>query len=350
MKEKIVIWWGRFDGNYSRNRILRQQFVKLGYKIIDFKPRISCLGFYEALLTLKIKPDFIWVPCFRHRDVKSAGKWSNKINVPLIFDPLISVWDKKIREKKKYSDKSFLSNFIKSKEKYTLSHANLVVADTELHAEFFAKHLGVNKAKLSVINVGAEEDIFSPAKKKQTQKIEILFYGSFLELHGVDVLIKAARMLDHDCCNWLFIGDGPKLAATKQMALGLTNVQFKKPVPYKSLPKFINQADVLLGIFSNSEKARNVIPNKVFQSLACGRPIITRFSEAYPKNITGEKDGIFFVKPNDPEAIVNIIKKLVNAKSLLISASQAARKTYKKNFSEVILNKQLKQTIQKLSA
>ena len=99
MKEKIVIWWGRFDENYSRNRILRQQFVKLGYKIIDFKPRISCLGFYEALLTLKIKPDFIWVPCFRHRDVKSAGKWSNKINVPLIFDPLISVWDKKIREK-----------------------------------------------------------------------------------------------------------------------------------------------------------------------------------------------------------------------------------------------------------
>ena len=51
-----------------------------------------------------------------------------------------------------------------------------------------------------------------------------------------------------------------------------------------------------------------------------------------------------------PEAIVNIIKKLVDAKSLLISASQAARKTYKKNFSEMILKKQLKQTIQKLSA
>ena len=60
MKEKNVIWCGRFDENYSRNRILRQQFVKLGYKIIDFKPSVSCLGFYEALLTLKIKPDFIW--------------------------------------------------------------------------------------------------------------------------------------------------------------------------------------------------------------------------------------------------------------------------------------------------
>ena len=349
MKKKIVMWWGRFDESYSRNRILRHQFLKLGYKIIDFKPIVSCLGFYEAFIILKIKPDFIWVPCFRHRDVKSASKWANKLNVPVIFDPLISVWDKKIREKKKYSEKSFLSKFIKSKEKCRFSHANLVVADTELHAEFFSKHLGINKSKLSVINVGAEENIFSPSKKKQTQKLELLFYGSFLDLHGVDVLIKAARMISDHYCNWVFIGDGPTLADTKKMARGLTNIKFKSSVPYKNLPKFINKADVVLGIFSDSEKARNVIPNKVYQSLASGKPIITRFSEAYPKNISDKKDGIFFVNPNSPREISEIIEKIFKTKGLLISASQAAEKTYKRNFSEKIIRAQLYATIKKIN-
>ena len=45
---KKVLWWGRFDADYSRNRILRKLFLSLDWEIIDFKPRIGALGDVEA--------------------------------------------------------------------------------------------------------------------------------------------------------------------------------------------------------------------------------------------------------------------------------------------------------------
>ncbi len=35
---KTVLWWGRFDPDYSRNRILRQAYTALGWRIVDFHP------------------------------------------------------------------------------------------------------------------------------------------------------------------------------------------------------------------------------------------------------------------------------------------------------------------------
>ena len=57
---------------------------------------MSSIGFLEAILKRIEKPDLIWVPCFRHRDIPSAKKWSEKLNIKLLFDPLISSWDKEV--------------------------------------------------------------------------------------------------------------------------------------------------------------------------------------------------------------------------------------------------------------
>ena len=59
---KKVLWWGRFDEDYSRNRILKSAFNAIGYDVIPFIPLISGLGFIEALFRLKIIPDLIFVP------------------------------------------------------------------------------------------------------------------------------------------------------------------------------------------------------------------------------------------------------------------------------------------------
>ena len=90
MIKKTILWWGRFDPNYSRNRIIRQHLKKLNFILIDFKPLISKFGYEEAILKNLTKTDLVWVPCFRHRDILSAKKWCEKKGIKLIIDTLIS--------------------------------------------------------------------------------------------------------------------------------------------------------------------------------------------------------------------------------------------------------------------
>ena len=192
--KKTILWWGRSDPNYSRNRIIRKQLKNLNYEILDFYPLVSRFGYIEALIKKIKRTDFVWVPCFRQRDILSASKWCLNKNIKLIIDPLISSWDKQTYEKKKILNQK-QSDTLKKKESFLFNKADFVLADTNLHANLFQKKLGVDKNKIFTVYVGAEDSLFNnlPSKNNTKKKFEILFYGSFIPLHGSEIIIKAAK-------------------------------------------------------------------------------------------------------------------------------------------------------------
>ena len=91
------------------------------------------------------------------------------------------------------------------------------------------------------------------------------------------------------------LGAGPDLHKCKVLAKDCPNILFEEKIEYTKLALRIKEADLLLGIFGNSNKAGNVIPNKVFQSLATGKTVITRKSNAYPKELLNLNNGIIFL-------------------------------------------------------
>jgi glycosyltransferase involved in cell wall biosynthesis len=345
-----MLWWGRFDPDYSRNRILRHLLGQNGISIVDFKPRSSFFGSLEALLRRPKPVDAIWVPCFRHRDLASARRFANRTGASLIFDPLISSWDKIVFERAKYPANHSKARQLLTWEQSLFKQADYVVADTNLHARFYIDQLCARPDRTYVIPVGAEESLFfpQPDHAPATQP-EILFFGSFINLQGPQFIIDAARMVSD--AHWTLLGDGPLRDHCRRLADGLDHVHFEDWLPYEQLARRIGAADIILGIFGDSPKAGRVIPNKVYQALACGRPVITRHSEAYPAPLREQpSSGMIFVDPADPTSLAAAAKNLLAQSNYLQILGRRASQTYASWFSESKVNKALVQLLLDLSS
>ena len=142
------------------------------------------------------------------------------------------------------------------------------------------------------------------------------------------------------------LGAGPDLNKCKVLAKDYSNIFFEERIEYTKLALRIKEADLLLGIFGNSNKAENVIPNKVFQSLASGKTIITRKSNAYPKELLNLNKGIIFIEPNNPKALYNAVLKITEDKRFLRRSNAQAKIIYDTYFSEKIIREQLKKILE----
>lgn len=349
-----VLWWGRFDPGYSRNRILRKQFIDLGWQLRDFHPKYAPLGDWEAWLNRMPKPDLVWVPCFRQRDLAAAARWAKRQGVPVAFDPLISAYDKQVGERGKLTAGSAQANTLLSWERELFMRPDLVLADTPAHAAYFAETLGVKKDRLAVVYVGAEETLFKPEPQQAGEKevpLEALFYGSFIQLQGPEVVIEAARLYQGPPVKWTLLGQGPLRKLCEERAAGLENVSFENWLPYEKLPGRIHRANVLLGVFGATPKAGRVIPNKVYQALACGRAVITRPADAYPDSLRNqENSGLIWSPGGDAHSLANHLAVLAADRDKLRRLGEAAAATSQKYFSEAVVRSQLNDALENLTA
>ena len=343
-----ILWWGRGDNGYSRNGVIRACLRQTGHEIVDFRPRTHWFADWEALLKRVATPDLVWVPCFRQRDVLAAARWARRKGVPLVFDPLISAWDKRVLEFGKVSAASSAAHRLLEQERRQFAAADVVIADTAEHARFFREQLLVPEGKLRVVYVGADERLFTPAPLRGLDgPLEVLFYGSMLPLQGPRTIVEAARLTQGEPIRWTLLGKGPQLAECREAASGLPNVVFEEPVAYDRLCERIHRADVLLGVFGTTEKAARVMPNKVFQALASGRTVVTRESAAYPGRARAS-EALAFVPPGDPPALADAVRRLAADREGLRIRSSAARALFDAEFSSQVIRRQVESALTRL--
>jgi len=345
-----LLMWGRFDAGYSRNRMVENYFSESGWDINIFRPLSSRTGSFEALFYGLKRPDIIWVPCFRHDDILSASRQAVKWGVPLIIDPLISSYEKEVFEKKKQAPDSCGGRRMLKREARLFSKADLIVADTPAHADFFSETFDIDPSKLAVLYVGAEDDMFKPTPAPDPKPpFELLFYGSFIHLQGVDVIVSAAQKslaagLD---AKWTLLGDGNLKPDAKKMAKGASHIRFEPWMDYSLLPERMARAHILLGIFGTTPKAGFVIPNKVFQSMAAARPVITMRSSAYRDTLEGS-DVIGWTTAGDPDSLTDMACQWLKEPSLLRERGEKTRALFDDFFSREKMERALLDIIHKV--
>ena len=127
---------------------------------------------------------------------------------------------------------------------------------------------------MKVLYVGCDEHLFYP-RESQIDENLVLYYSSYLPLHGMDVIVKSAKLLEK-CTDlhFLIIGEGQEYEKVKKLVdeMDITNVELIPSIPLDQLPELIAKASICLaGHFGASEKASRVIPGKTFQLLAMAK-------------------------------------------------------------------------------
>lgn len=350
---QILIWgrYGNYGPDYPRNRVIESILRAQGHGTSRFVPRLSWLADWEYSLRGGSVPDLIWVPCFRQRDLAAAAGYARRHKIPLVFDPLISAYDKRVNERQKFAASSTKAKRLLAWESGIFQQADWLIADTIGHADYFVETFGVSRERVVVVPVGAEEALFTPQPwpaKAQDAPLELTFFGTFIGLQGVDVLAQAILQYEGPPVRWRLIGEGPMRAECESLLASLrvedqgSGASFEPWGPLHELPARLASSDAILGIFGSSAKARRVIPNKVYQGLAIGRPVITASTPAYADHMRSSDDsGLFWAIPGDPASIQAAVHRLHAQRDALQRFGRAAQNTYQAHFSNLVIMRAL---------
>ena len=132
----------------------------------------------------------------------------------------------------------------------------------------------------------------------------VLQYGKWSPLHGVETVLDAAAALDGEPFRFVLVGEGQTSAALRDAVARrrLANVELTGQLPVDALRRPVLEADVCLGVFGASDKAARVIPNKAYDALAAGRPLVTRDSPAARELLADGETRCWSRRPTAPRS------------------------------------------------
>ena len=234
--------------------------------------------------------DVLYVGYMGHLDLLCAAVLNRSRRSTLVFDPCISLYNTLVEDRQLVKAGSLLAKLIRRLDVVPCRLADVVLTDTKSHGDYFERALGVPGHKLHRVFVGAgqawQRARWSPPADGP---FSVLFYAKFSPLHGITAILDAAERLKHDRVHFTIVGGG-QLEDQVRRAVAAAESSPIEWIPWleqDALIERVRRCHASLGIFGHTAKAAMVIPNKVFQALAMGAPVVTRDSPAIRELLEG---------------------------------------------------------------
>jgi glycosyltransferase involved in cell wall biosynthesis len=261
-----------------------------------------------------------------HLDLPAARRAAR--GRPVVFNPLVSLADTLVADRGRFRPGSVAAHALERIDRYAFRSADLVVADTETHARFLSQLAG--RDDIAVCFVGAEERLFQSGWQPR-QPFTAFFVGKLIPLQGVETIVAAARAAPE--LPFRIVGSGQLGSLLADLP---TNVEHLAWVEYERLPDEIRSAGCALGIFGTTAKAQRVIPNKAFQALACGAPLVTADTPA-ARELLADGESAVLIPPGNPTALAEAVRRLAADEELARRIGAGGRAAYERAASEAVL-------------
>jgi glycosyltransferase involved in cell wall biosynthesis len=299
---RAIAYFGTYDLTYPRNAVLMSGLRELGAVVYEFHaplPELSAAemtasrGAARVALAVAIAHarllaqhprslavDAVLVGYPGHFLVPFGGLMAAFRHARLVFDPLVSLWDTFARDRGLVDGVGWKGSALRGVDRVAFALPSLVLADTRAHAAYYSAVFGLPTSRLAVVPVGAlpaPQATGGARALGPDEKLTVFQYGKWSPLHGADTVLSAAELLRAEPIRFVFAGEGQLSGALRGRIAErrLDNVEWLGMLTPQALRAQTLAADVCLGVFGRSEKSGRVIPNKVYDALACGRPVVT---------------------------------------------------------------------------
>jgi glycosyltransferase involved in cell wall biosynthesis len=205
---------------------------------------------------------------------------------------------------------------------------------------------GIDDEQITMVPNGCDIQSIGPIKKydPNKQKFTAIFAGAHGIANGLDKVLDAASVLKkmkrHDICI-KFIGDGKLKQELQQRAIHekLDNCVFHDPIPKTELIKELKQADIGLMILANVPAFYyGTSPNKFFDYISCGLPVVNNYPGWLADLITTHHCGCA-VPPDNPDLLARALITLVDHPIRLKKMGMNSRKLAETQFDRDMLAK-----------
>ncbi|MET3035634.1 glycosyltransferase family 4 protein [Chryseobacterium sp. NRRL B-14859] len=243
-------------------------------------------------------------------------------------------------------------------EKTIYKNATHVIALSPGMQEGVIRYIG--KEKTTMIPNMAKMDEFWPREKNnelinklglKQESFKVVHFGSLGLANGAQTIIESAKLLnDRDDVEFLFVGGGSteKTLIEEVEKNNLKNVKFLGKFPMKDVSEIVNFSDVSIISFLDLPILYTNSPNKLFDSLSAGKPIIVN-SAGWTKDIAEKYNCGYYVDPNRPQELVEKILHLQNHPDLVREMGSNSRRLAETIYDKSILCKQFVDVIEEKS-
>ena len=234
--------------------------------------------------------------------------------------------------------------------------AHIVALSPGMKEGILAK--GVPDAKVSVIPNSSDLDIFSPevdggdfrARLGVQDKFTLLYFGAMGEANGLGFVLDCAAALKgrgHNEIAFVLHGDGkerPMLEARKR-AEGLDNVVFSEQnLSKEDVARLVASSDIAMTIYKNVPILYTCSPNKMFDSFAAGKPVLTNMP-GWLQGLVEEHNAGVFVEPDNARDFADKVVSLAAQPERLEAMGQNSRKLAEEMFARDKLTRDLERVL-----